>query len=292
MSIWLDAAVILIMILTCVVGYVRGFRKSIVGIGIAVISTLAASWASGALAEPVYERYMRDRAKAYVVSAINEYDPKTVIMQKLEEQGYGGYVTEAELEDMLSRGGDCMENVSELLKKKGADRSEAEQLRQNLDGYFRAELPGAINERIAGTDLAPYIQRVNINSDELRECITRAASQSKEDAADYIVEKAIKPVLVGVIRTLMFGICYLVAVLLMRVIVMIMGLAGEKKELKAADRFGGLGIGVVKGLIYCAAAAWVLSTFCTATKNSMSMMNADIGRESYVFRYFFEFFYN
>ena len=48
MSIWLDAAVILIMILTCVVGYVRGFRKSIVGIGIAVISTLAASWASGA----------------------------------------------------------------------------------------------------------------------------------------------------------------------------------------------------------------------------------------------------
>lgn len=291
MELYLDAGVIIILILTCIVGYVRGFRKCILSIVAVFIATLAAKYSSAGLAAPVYDRYLRDKVKSHVVSAIEDYDPKSVIMEKLNEQGYGEYVSESEIDEMLGRGGDYMENVSELLRQKGADKEDVESLRKNIDGYFSSELPGTITQQLEQTGLTPYLDKVDISADELRECIARAASQSKEDAADYIVEKAIKPVLVGVIRMLLFWLIFLIVSLLLKLIIAISGLAGDGSELKAADRFAGLALGVVKGLIYCAAVGWVLSSFCSATKNSISVMNVGVSEKTYLFRYFFDFFY-
>ena len=290
-ALYLDIGVIVILILTCIIGYVRGFRRYFIGMIAAVIATAAAAYGSAQLAEPVYDRYMRDKVKEHVTSAIDDFDPKKVVMEKLREQGYGDYVSEQEVDEVLGQGGDYLENVSRLLQQKGAGAEESEMLRQNIDGYFKSELPAEIDRRLKGTGLSSYIDRVDISADELKECVTRAATQSKEDAADYIVEKAVKPVLVGVIRTILFGICFLAVILVLRLIIAISGVMDAIPEAKAADRFAGLVLGAVKGLLYCAVIAWALSFFCNATKNSMSVLNADMCSGTFLFRYFFEYFY-
>lgn len=290
-SIIFDIIVLIILIVTCIVGYVKGFRKYFIGILAAVIATAASAFASDHLAGPVYDRYIRDDVKAHVTKAIEDFDPKKVVMQKLREQGYGELVTEQEVSDMISQGGDYLENLSGLLKQKGADSSEIDLLRQNIDGYFNSELPDTINKQLDETGLTPYIDRVSIPTDQLRECVTRAATQSKEDAADYIVEKAIKPILVGVVRTVLFAVCFAVVMLLLKLVIFISGVTDTIPEVKAADRFAGLVLGAIKGLLYCAVMGWALSFFCTATKNSMTVFNADIGEKTFLFRYFFNFFY-
>ena len=291
MALILDAGVVVILILTCIVGYVRGFRKYFIGIIAAVIATAAAAYGSEALAEPVYDRYMRDRVNGYVLSAARDLDPSSVIMEKLNEHGLGGYVTDSELGEALSRGGDYLENVGDLLEQKGADSEEVANLRQNIDGYFGREFPAVIEQRLEANGLSQYVDSVDISAEELREYVSRAATQSKEDAADYIVEKAIKPALVGLIRSLLFGVCFLAVMLVLQLIIFISGIAETIPEVKAADRFAGLVLGAIKGLLYCAVIAWVLSTLCSATKNSMSAFNADISDRTYLFRYFFDFFY-
>ena len=252
---------------------------------------VAGAYISGELAEPVYDRYMREKVKTHVTEAIEDYDPKEVVMEKLREQGYGDYISESEVGEIVAQGGDYLENVSELLRQKGAGSEEVAQVKQNIDGYFKSELPDQINRRLEETGLAPYVKKVNISADELRECVTRAAAQSKEDAADYIVEKAIKPVLVGIIRSLLFAICFLAVVLLLRIIIAISGVMDSIPEARAADRFAGLVLGAIRGLLYCAVIAWTLSTLCNATKNSMSFFNAYTSEKTFLFRYFFDFFY-
>lgn len=291
MAILLDIGVIVILIVTCIVGYAKGFRKYFIGIIASVIATAAAAYGSGALAEPVYDRYMRDRVNSYVQNAVEDLDPRSVVMDKLNEQGLGGYVTDGEIDEALSRGGDYIQNVGGLLAEKGIDGETIEGLQRNIDGYLGSELPAVIEQRLDASGLSQYAGDVDISAEELREYVRRAASQSKEDAADYIVERAIKPMLVGVIRSLLFGACFLAVMLVMQFIIVISGIAQTIPEVKAADRFAGLALGAIKGLLYCAVIAWVLTTLCSATKNRLDIFNADVSDQTYLFRYFFDFFY-
>ena len=291
MAIYLDIGIIVILVITCIVGYIRGFRKYFVGLVATVIAVVAAAYASAELAEPVYDRYLREKVKSHVTRAIEDFDPQTVIMDKLREQGYGDMVTEEEVGDIISQGGDYLENVSGLLREKGADNEDIERTMQNIDGYFSSELPAAIDRTLDETGFSGYVSNVRINTEELKECVARAASQSKEDAADYIVEKAVKPILVGVVHTLLFWVCYILVMILLRIIIAISGIFDNVPESKAADRFAGLVLGAVKGLLYCAVAAWALSIFCNATNNSMKIFNAGMSEQTYLFRYFFDYFY-
>lgn len=291
MALLLDIGVIVILTVTCIVGYVRGFRKYFIGIIAAVIATAAAAYGSSALAEPVYDRYMRDRVNSQVRNAVEKFDPMTVVMDKLEEHGLGGYVTDLEVDEALRRGGDYLENVGGLLAQKGADSERIDVFRQNVDNYFGSEFTAEIGRQLEASGVSPYVSGVDISADEIREYVSRAATQSKADAADFIAEKAIKPMLLGIIRSLLFTVCYAAVMLLLQLIIFISGVANTEPEVKAADRFAGLVVGAIKGLLYCAVIAWVLSTLCSATENNLSTFNEEISEETYLFRIFFDFFY-
>ena len=108
MAFILDASVFLILVVTCIVGYTRGFRRSIIGMIAAVIATVSAAAFSNALAEPVYNRYMRDNVKAHVMKAIEDADPKQFVMDKLNERGYGKYFTESEIGEVMEKAATSM----------------------------------------------------------------------------------------------------------------------------------------------------------------------------------------
>lgn len=291
MAFILDASVFLILVVTCIVGYSKGFRKSIIGMMSAVIATISAAAFSEALAGPVYNRYMRDNVKTHVMRAIEDADPKQIVMDKLTERGYGEYFTENEIGDVVEKGGDLDENISEMMTDKGFGHDDIDGLNQEIDTYLDSELHTKISRQMDKAGLARFSDSIKISSEDMRECVTRMATQSKEDAADYIVEKAVSPIMTGVIRCLIFLISYLVMILLMKLIIMVSGLLDNVKDIKAADRFAGLALGAIMGLLYCSVIAWALSVFCRATKDSLTVFNAGIAEESYLFRYFFDFFH-
>ncbi|MBO4867016.1 MAG: CvpA family protein [Ruminococcus sp.] len=291
MAFILDASVFLILVVTCIVGYTKGFRRSIIGMIAAVIATVSAAAFSDALAEPVYNRYMRDKVKAHVMKAIEDADPKEIVMDKLRERGYGDHFTEAEIGETVEKGGDLDKNISELMKSKGYGHDDIDGFNQEIDSYLDNELPVKISSQMEKAGLSRFSDSIKISTEDMRECVTRIATQSKADAADYIVEKAVSPIMTGVIRCLLFLISYLVMILLLKLIVAVSGILDKMKEVKAADRFAGLALGTIQGLLYCAVIAWALSVFCRATKDSLTVFNAGIAEETYLFRYFFDFFH-
>lgn len=291
MAFILDASVFLILVVTCIVGYTRGFRRSIIGMVAAVIATVSAAAFSNALAEPVYNRYMRDNVKAHVMKAIEDADPKQFVMDKLNERGYGKHFTESEIGEVMEKGGDLNDNVSELMTDKGFGHDDIDGLNEEIDTYLDSELQSKISRQMDKAGLSRFSESIRISSEDMRECVKRISTQSKEDAADYIVEKAVSPIMTGVIRCLIFVISYLVMILLIKLIVAVSGLLDNIKDIKAADRFAGLALGTILGLLYCSVIAWGLNLFCRATKDSLTVINAGIAEETYLFRYFFDFFH-
>ena len=152
MAFILDASVFLILVVTCIVGYTRGFRRSIIGMVAAVIATVSAAAFSNALAEPVYNRYMRDNVKAHVMKAIEDADPKQFVMDKLNERGYGKYFTESEIGEVMEKGGDLNDNVSELMTDKGFGHDDIDGLNEEIDTYLDSELQSKISRQMEQTE--------------------------------------------------------------------------------------------------------------------------------------------
>lgn len=291
MGLRLDAAVIVIMILTCITGYRRGFIRCLVGIVVTALAVAAAAWGSAELAEPVYERYLKEDVKICVERSISDFDMNKVVMQKLTEQGFGGLLTEEEVGSAIAEGGDYMDNIGLLLGAKGANEQQIQLAQQNIDSFFDKELPESINRELDRQGMSEILNNVDIPKEELKECVSRIISQNSADAADYITEKTIEPILVGAIKCLLFVICFIAAAALLKLVTVIAGVNKPKEDASAADHFAGLVLGAIKGLLICALIAWLLSCFCTVTNNSLKIFNSDICDKTYVFKYFFDYFY-
>lgn len=291
MELKLDAAVMIILVITCITGYRRGFLRCLVGIVSVAVAVAVALWGSARLADPVYDRYLRDDVKHVVERSISDFDMKSIVMQKLEEQGFGGVLTENEVDNAITEGGDYLDNIGMLLGAKGANEQQIQLAQQSLDSYFDTELPESINEELEKQGMSEILNKVEIPKEELKECVSRIINQSSADAADYITQKTIKPVLVGIVRSAVFIACLIGASIVINIIVAIAGLRKPDHELSAADHFAGLVLGAIKGLLICAMFAWLLSTFCTLTDNSLKLFNSGVSDKTYLFRYFFDYFY-
>ena len=70
-----------------------------------------------------------------------------------------------------------------------------------------------------------------------------------------------------------------------------MGFLSRIKVVSAANSFGGLALGIVKGLAYAVLAAYVVSLIVESSKNQLGKINTDIIDNTYLFKYFFRLFY-
>ena len=291
MELRLDAAVIVIVIVTCIAGYRRGFARCLASIVALAAAVAVAFWGSSGLAEPVYDRYLRDDVKLCVERSISDFDMSKIVTQKLTEQGFGDFITEEEVNSAISEGGDYLDNIGVMLSAKGADAQQIQLAQENIDSYFDSELPESINSELDRQGMSEILNRVDIPKEELKECVSRIISQNSADAADYITQKTIEPILVGMIRIALFFVCLIGAMIVLKIIMMIAGINKPKPEASAADHFAGLVLGAIMGMLMCAMIAWALSSFCAVTDNSMKFMNSAVIDRTYLFRYFFDYFY-
>ena len=291
MALFLDCAVVVIIIVTCIVGYVKGFVKYLVGMVSTAVAAGVALWGSNMLAEPVYVRYFEKDVNTRIEKAMADVDVAGSVRQLLSEQGLPILPETGDIKRAAEKEGDLSRNLSDLVAESGGDIEMVTAVRERLDNYFGSGLKEDINEELKNAGLDKYVGSVNFNAEELKSCFKKALTGSRSEAAEYIAEKTVKRVLIGVIRTGLFAVCFIGAALVLKLIVFISGVFDLIPELKAADRFGGLALGAAKGLLYCALGAFILSTMVSATKDSLTVFNSGVSSRTYLFRYFFDFFY-
>lgn len=288
---YLDAAVIVIMAVTCAIGYYRGFFRYIICMLGTITAALIAFGVSAALAVPVYERYLEEPATTMVSSALEDIDIDNIIKSQLEQQGLDGYLNDDDIDRALDAGGDIGSNLSDILKQNGAADELADNVNKNLSAYFDNELVSDVKKQYNESGLGELISIENIDTQEFNKAVQILCSGNTEQAAEYITDTAIKPMLVNLSRIVIFIISFIIIELVLKLILVISGVFTKLPPINAANRFGGLVLGAAKGLLYISIIAFGLSIAVNATNNSLEILNADICDRTYLFKYFFDFFY-
>lgn len=291
MALFLDCAFVAILLICCIVGYVKGFTKLLIGLVATVVASAVAFWGASSLSEPVYDRYFKDTVHKEVRTAIENVKLSDIVKPVLQKQGLDGILDDKDIDAAANMGGDLIENIGTQLKNKGADSEQVSKVKESISTYFGDEMMEDIQKELNERGLSEYVEKIELSSEDMKKCVQKAVSADKDEAADYISEKAVKPIATGAIKCLMFMICFALVQLLFRVIILISGVMTNISELKAADRFGGLALGAAEGLFYCGMIAFMLCTLAAATKNSLSVFSADTSEQTYIFRLFFNLFY-
>ncbi len=291
MALFLDGAVIVILIITCIVGFVKGFVKYLVGMVSTIVAVALAIWGSNTLAEPVYERFFKEPAHNAVYNAVEEFDPAKLISDLLEEKELAGYLNNDEIKSAIDSEGELGPNIGNMLTEKGADSDTVNEAVEQINALFGAELPGQIRDKLDETGASKYVAEIEIPTDELKKLSSDLLDKNTDAAAEYICEKAVDPMVTSAVRTGLFMICFIAVSLVLKLIVFISGILNELPEVSAANRFGGLLLGAVKGILYCALIAFMLCTVVNATHDTLAAFNSKTAESTYLFRYFFDFFY-
>lgn len=291
MALFLDCTFVAILMISCIVGYVRGFTKLLIGLISTLVASAIAFWGAASLSEPVYDRYFKEPIHKEVRTAIENIKLSDIVQPVLQKQGFDGILSESDINDAANMGGDFIDNIGTQLQLKGADIESVSKVKESISSYFGDEMLEDIQKELNERGLSEYVEKIELSTEDLKSCVQKAVSADKEEAATYISDKAVKPIALGAIKCLMFLICFAAVSLLFRIIILISGVMTNMRDLKAADRFGGLALGCAKGLFYCGMIAFMLCTLASATKNSLSVFNAGTSEQTYIFRLFFELFY-
>ena len=289
MAFILDGAVILIFIVTCIVGYVRGFFKYLIYMLSAIIAAAVALWASAFLAEPVYERYLEKDITAAVHRAAENIDPRAAVKSVLEQQGLQAAITDEDIDHAAAKDADLATGLRLTLEEKGADTDTINNSVTKLENYMYEQLPERMEKAMEAAGVKGV--KLNIDRNTINDFVKKSLQDGVDRAADLVAERVIKPMVVTVLRVALFVICFAAVSLVFRLVIFILGVIPKGRELRAADRFGGLALGAMKGALYCFLGAFLICTLINVTNDGYSVLNSSVCEETYLFRWFFDFLY-
>lgn len=287
----LDGAVVLILIVTITIGWCRGLVRYVFDLLGTIAAFVLAVVGSNALAEPVYDNFIRQDIVSSLADVFEDYDLNGTVWDKLDELGVSEYVTEDDVKAVLQESGDMSENLGELLDEKGIDSETVRQAKEEFEDYFYSSVPLNIRSRLETVDTQKLSDTTELTKQQTEKLVKALAVGDVNEAAVYAEETFVSPVAVGIVRTALFILIVAVVELLIKLILWISGIFTKLPEVSALNRLGGLVLGALKGCLDVAVIAFLLTIVVNFSHNSLEVFNADIAEKTCLFRYFFDIFY-
>ena len=294
MSILLDGIVVVLFIVTCVTGYVMGFFKYAALMLKTIATLLIAAAAAFILAAPAYNAVAHDKVVNAIESSVEKIDVADKVNGELRKRGLPQTVTNEELRSVLLADGDVVDNLDGVMAQKGVDPKIRQQVKQEFEDYIDNELLGQIVSMTRSSDDSDSsIVRTGLENkrEELIKFVRMLLMSDKHKAAQEIESTYVRPVGEKIAGGIIFVIASILVSVTLLIVIKLAGILSKVKVVSAANSFGGLLLGVVKGTLYVAVIAYVLCAIVNSSKNQMDKLNTDIIDKTYLFRYFFNFFY-
>jgi uncharacterized membrane protein required for colicin V production len=239
-SFLLDAAVVLAVAFPLIRGYRRGFKKCAFSLLSFAVAVIAAFVISDLFAQPVYERFVRDRAYEMCLSAAQKYDPAENVDKILVE--YGADIPEQEIRTALTSAESLPESIAKLAENYGVSGTQTEDIRGKISDSLNSDVPETLKS------MAPAGVR-NMVSLDLSDAqiydAARACAQSPEEAADYAEENFVAPICTAIVKSVLFFLSAFLVSLIMKLAFFIFGFDFSRRPETFGDRFGGMLFGAV-----------------------------------------------
>lgn len=248
MALLYDLIMLIIIILFCITGARRGIIRSIVLFVALILALLIGYVASGLLAEPVYDSYVKERVVNSVKGSMQGFDVAELINKKFFNNSLGIKISDSELEDALGESGDISENISDYAKSKGIPLS-SETVSKKIDSLLEDETVLSESEKFLPSYLVPAFKSAVSNDPQMFGELIRAMTKTdKSEAAEELSGVALEPVILIGLRAALFVLCFIVIWIILRIIVAVTRL-GKNRESGGINTVLGGALGAVKGLI-------------------------------------------
>lgn len=239
---------IIIVILFCIAGARRGIIRSIVLFVMLILSLIVSYVASGFLAEPVYDSYVKERVVNSIKGPVESFDTAEFVNKHFFDNKLGIEISENEIEKALGESGDISESISSYAKSKGILVS-SDTISDKIDSLFKDEEIKSEVEKSLPSYLVPAFDSAASNDSTMFGDMLRSlAKTDKNEAAEDLTEIALKPIILIALKATLFILCFIVVSIILRIIVAVTRLGMNKESGGINTVLGGL-LGVIKGLL-------------------------------------------
>lgn len=286
-----DGAVIMILIVTALTGYCKGFVKYVITMLGTVAAVLVAFLIANMSAENVYNKYFKTQLITSLENAAEQTDISKLVSNELKNEGVDIELSDEEIKNVLSGAGTLAENTQKLLASKGADLDTAQQKGEELSEYVHSVMPQKLSEKLDGNKLGSSLSKaVEFTTEQIDDAV-KALSNGGRTGAEYLEKNIFRPIALTFIKLCVFVVIYVLMEIVIRLILRLSGVFTRMTRLSAANRFGGMALGLCKGGLYVILIAFMVCTVINVTSDRLPQFNSTTFENTYLFSYFFDILY-
>lgn len=286
-----DGAVIMILIVTALTGYCKGFVKYVITMLGTVAAVLVAFLIANMSAENVYNKYFKTQLITSLENAAERTDISKLVSNELKNEGVDIELSDEEIKNVLSGAGTLAENTQKLLASKGADLDTAQQKGEELSEYVHSVMPQKLSEKLDGNKLGSSLSKaVEFTTEQIDDTV-KALSNGGRTGAEYLEKNIFRPIALTFIKLCVFVVIYVLMEIVIRLILRLSGVFTRMTRLSAANRFGGMALGLCKGGLYVILIAFMVCTVINVTSDRLPQFNSITFENTYLFSYFFDILY-
>ena len=276
MAYFFDGAVIMILIVTALTGYCKGFVRYVITMLGTVAAVLVAFLIANMSAENVYNKYFKTQLITSLENAAEQTDLSKLVSNELKNEGVDIDLSDEEIKNVLSGAG-----TLDTAQQKGEELSE----------YIHSVMPQKLSEKLEGNKLGKSLSKaVKFTAEQIDEAV-KALSEGGRTGAEYLEKNIFRPIALTFIRLCVFMTVYVLMEIVIRLILRLSGVFTRMAGLTAANRFAGMVLGLCKGGLYLVLIAFMVCTVINATENKLPKFNSAVFENTYLFSYFFDILY-
>lgn len=293
MALAFDLGTVAVILAAAASGYYRGFAKCAVKLLGTVVCILLALIVSDLAAAAAYESFVAPRVESAVKEKLDGFDVTHYIKTELEKAGYETGLTDAQLREALCGSGDIPTSVAKAAQNGGRSAEEAEKIKSELDDMLSVDFVADICGKMEVDEPEKLAEYMDMSDGKIYDAVRALASENgSQKAAEYITDNILEPFVVTSVRWVLFIIILIAAESVLSIVMAIAGAFNHIPVAGGVNRFFGLLLGAVKGLLYVLLAAVILAAFTALENAGQNVMNVDFIDDTHIFKYTYYFIEN
>ena len=288
MALALDLLIPVIITVTAIVGYRRGFVRYLIKLIGTIACIVVALVVSDMLADPVYEHIVAPRMEKTLNKQFEGFDISRVVRKGISDEGTEVTLSDKELRQVLSDGGSLPAAFERAAKQAGDSVEKAAEVKESADRFFKNGFGNQLAKTAGFDDDEEVGKRLDMSSGKVYDLVRAFASgEDNTSGVKYLVNNVIDGMMTTLIRFILFAIIFIICEAIIAVVFIVAGVLDHLPMVDGINKTGGLILGILKGVLYI----FLLAAICSAFVKSGSYVTADEVEETIVFKYFFSVFY-
>lgn len=286
MALLYDIIALVIIAIFCLFGARRGFLRSIILLGSLVVALLVGVLVSNTCTEPIYNSYVKNKVETKISDSFNGVNIYSFIPKSQIEEKLGIAIPDSTYEEIINGDGTLTESVSDYAKKININISPEKVSEYILDFVDDETTKSEVESKLSGALSTAFHSFIQSDDDNTKDVLSMLINTDKEELPTEFTRVAIRPILLSVLKALVFIATFILLLIILRIIITITHL-GRRSEISGTNRVLGAIFGLLKGILIVFIITYLItliSPFVGADSKNSIFSEATL-HDSFVFRY-------